>query len=102
HGVLETSRYVKADGTAMPFFTVNNSSIDRSTGLVLQSKDATGVPTDYSYDTSGRIKTVTPLTTTTSPVAPTAYDYLAATSSTPARITAVTGGAGAENRIEQQ
>jgi len=108
-GVLATSQYKRADGSGIGFYSVNNSSIDASTGAVLQSKDPAGIATGYTYDTSGRLTDITP----PAGLAPTSYvfekavaDYgpACSTSACPqqaARITVKTGS-NAETRLEQQ
>lgn len=80
-GVRKTSKYLGAS-----FFSLNNTSIDRSTGLVKESLDPNGLKTTYTYDTSSRLKTLAlPGTATTT------YDYAVAGGGNPATITATTG-----------
>jgi hypothetical protein len=54
-GTLATSRYTQANGTSLGFTTANYS-IDASTGLVASSDDASGITTDFEYDSLGRLE----------------------------------------------
>jgi YD repeat-containing protein len=95
YGVLKTSRYAGMDKT---FYTVNNTDIDKSTGAVTKSEDPSKLITNYSYDTSGRLRSVTP----PGGAAVTTYDFAKASGTEPARITVTTGAATSDNRTEQQ
>jgi YD repeat-containing protein len=53
-GVLKTSKYSGMNWLAA------DRDIDSHTGLVSKSRDSSGVETALTYDTSGRLKTVTP------------------------------------------
>lgn len=94
NGGLKTMRYA---GTPTAFYSVDQT-IDKSTGLALQSRDTAGLLTSFTYDKSGRPLTITP----PGGAAPTTYDYVPASGTSPAHITVVTGSASAENRLEQQ
>jgi RHS repeat-associated protein len=48
-GVRATSQYVGANFLAL------DQTIDASSGLTLQSRDVSGLPTDFEYDTLGRL-----------------------------------------------
>lgn len=80
-GVRKTSKY-----SGVGFLSLNNTSIDRSTGLVKESLDPNGLKTTYTYDTSSRLKILTPPGT-----APTTYNYDPASGGSPSTITASTG-----------
>jgi len=69
YGTLKTSQ-----ASGVDFLSVNNTGIDKSTGLVTESTDPAGHATGYTYDTSSRLKTVTPPGAGTL-TAPTTYDY---------------------------
>ncbi|HJQ35969.1 MAG TPA: hypothetical protein VKB93_02410 [Thermoanaerobaculia bacterium] len=82
YGVPASARYVKPDGTAVEFFSADNT-IDRDTGLVQSARDVSGLATTFVYDASGRLTAVT-LPASTSQAAggaPTTYTYTAATAS---------------------
>lgn len=87
YGTLKTKRYVNGvTSTAMPFYSVENSIIDRNTGLVKESRDVSGRATGYLYDRMGRLTSISP-----PDVAATTYTYTNATSTTAASVEASTG-----------
>lgn len=86
-GALATSTYAKANGTAMPFVSVQNA-IDLNTGLVASSTDPAGVVTKYRYDRSRRLDLVD---RDTAGLADTSYTFAGATTSAPASVTVTTG-----------
>jgi hypothetical protein len=47
----QTSKYVRANGTALSYLT-RDETVDPMTGLVVQSRDSAGLVTDYQYDAS--------------------------------------------------
>lgn len=82
HGSRATSRWVQANGVALPFYTLQ-LAIDANTGLPASAWDVSGIRTDYEYDTSGRL-------TWEKPVAGhgawTEYLYTSASSTSQARV----------------
>lgn len=82
YGVLKTSKFF-----GMPWYSVNNTVIDKWTGLVLESRDVTDMATTFVYDRQRRMTTVTPpgLSSTTYTYNP----YVSASS--PANVQAKTG-----------
>ncbi|MGH9457316.1 MAG: hypothetical protein ACRD2J_06700, partial [Thermoanaerobaculia bacterium] len=61
YGTLETSRYVDSSGNPLSFYTVNQD-IDPNTGLVVRSRDTSGIITNYEYDGLGRLTLARPET----------------------------------------
>ena len=67
-GVLETSRFTYHDGSfdtatsggPLTFYSVQNTSIDPSTGLVAERREPSGLTTSYVYDELGRLRLVKP------------------------------------------
>lgn len=84
-GVRHRTRYVKDDGSFMPFY-VRNDTIDLNTGRVRISRDTAGVMTTYDYDVLGRLTSVIP-----TGLESTSYDFSNATANTPAKVTVSTG-----------
>ena len=68
HGVLATSASVNSCGDEILKLTDN--TIDQKTGLILSSRDASGVQTNYLHDELGRIQAVKP-----TGIASTTYNY---------------------------
>jgi YD repeat-containing protein len=81
----ETAKYVQPDGTAMPILSTD-LTMDLNTGLVSASRDASGLQTNYEYDSSGRLTRLSPPGEQS-----TAYAYTNASGATPASVSAVTG-----------
>ena len=82
-GALETSRYIKGDGTAMDFY-VTEHTIDGNTGLVSRSKAPSGLETAFTFDRFGRLIWIEP--SAASGAATTRISYVNAVStSEPAR-----------------
>ena len=82
-GALETSRYIKGDGTAMDFY-VTEHTIDGNTGLVSRSKAPSGLETTFTFDRSGRLTWIEP--SAASGAATTRVSYVnASNASLPAR-----------------
>jgi YD repeat-containing protein len=93
YGVPKTSQ-----SSGMSWYSLNNSSINLNTGLVLESKDAAGAATAYDYDARGRLTSVTP-----PGVSSTIYTYVPVSSTDPApRVEARTGSITDNNRVEQK
>jgi YD repeat-containing protein len=89
YGVLKTARAVNASTQPpanMPFYAVENSTIDRNTSLVTESKDTAEVATSYVYDHSGRLTSVAP-----TGAASTTYVYTNVSASTSATVEVTTG-----------
>ncbi|HEX6101308.1 MAG TPA: hypothetical protein VF432_33640 [Thermoanaerobaculia bacterium] len=84
-GALWTSRYYDHNGVFLPFLSVFNV-IDFPTGMVWKSLDAAGLPTVFDYDRQFRLTTMSP-----PGVQPTHYEYVTATSATPAEVHVRTG-----------
>lgn len=53
-GSRRASQYTRANGTAMPFFSLN-LAIDASTGRPVSSTDPAGIATSFEYDGLGRL-----------------------------------------------
>lgn len=98
YGALKTSTYMKANGTAMPFVSVQNT-IDRNTGLVASSTDPAGVVTKYRHDRAGRLDL---LDQPTGGLADTTYTYVPAGSSTPSSVTVSTGTGSAASSVKYE
>jgi len=97
-GALKTSRSVNgATGVPMPFYSVQNSIIDRNTGLVKESLDASGLATTYFFDHAMRPTSVAP-----PGIAATDYTYTPASSNTMASVRATTGAGPASVQHEWQ
>ncbi|HYC58152.1 MAG TPA: hypothetical protein VEK79_01165 [Thermoanaerobaculia bacterium] len=79
HGVRVTSTPYKPDGTALPFKTLH-LDVD-PTGLARTVFDTAGIATQYTYDASGRPKTIKP-----PGAAVINYTYTTATSATRASV----------------
>jgi len=85
YGVRNFSRYVKADGSAMPFALLD-ATIDASTGLVSLERNTLGTATDYSYDLLGRLTLAEQKGPNSKRLAKTAYIFTNSTSSRRAKV----------------
>lgn len=79
-GVRSTSEYFKANGTGVGF-KVLDRDIDSPTGLTTHSRDAAGIDTAFTYDSSRRV-----VTAKTGTDATINYEYTPATASSRAEV----------------
>ena len=80
YGVLTRVRRRNPQGGGFAFYDVDRD-IDPSTGAVLTDRDPSGFAVSYSYDSAGRLETVTP-----QEGAVTVFEFTNASGSTPAKM----------------
>lgn len=95
-GVTRTREPRTPSGAAGPFLTYD-VDLDPSTGLVITSRDPSGIETTFAYDTAGR-----PVETAPQGFARTHYVYTPASKSAPATVAIVTAAPGKTTELTRR